>query len=235
MRCVIVDDEPNAIEILQRYASRVDLLETAATFRDPAKAVHLLNSEKIELLFIDINMPELTGMQLLALLSYKPLVIFTTAYPEYAVESYDYNAIDYLVKPISFERFLKAVNKAITQAELLSKSEQANAMQEPENKEVILLKSGTLLHRVNKSEILYFEKDSNYIIVHTADKKILVRGNMQDVFEWVSPAEFFQLHKSFIVNLGKIETIEVHQVTIKGRKVPVGSTYRDAFLSRITG
>jgi two-component system LytT family response regulator len=225
MRCIIIDDEPNAIDILQRYADRIDFLHTVATFRDPAKALQVLNKEEVDLLFIDINMPELTGMQLLSSLSYQPLVIFTTAYSQYAVESYDYNTIDYLVKPISFERFVKAVNKAFEQFQLRSQKNQ--------DKDVVLLKSGTQLHRVNRNEILYFEKDSNYIIVHTEDKKILVRGNMQDVYELVSPTDFFQLHKSFIVNISLVDVIEVHQVTIKGRKVPIGQTYREAFLERI--
>jgi two-component system, LytTR family, response regulator len=231
MRCIIVDDEPNAIDILQRYAERTDYPQITAIFRDPVKALQALQNQEIDLVFIDINMPELTGMQLLASLSQQPLVIFTTAYPEFALESYEYNAVDYLVKPISFDRFLKAVNKAYAQFQLLSK--QSLPIAEADNKEVILLKSGTQLHRVNKNEVLFFEKEANYIIVHTHDKKILVRGNMPDVFEWVSPAEFFQLHKSFIVNMALIDVIEVHQVTIKARKVPIGATYRDAFLQRI--
>lgn len=232
MRCIIVDDEPNAIDILQRYAGRIDYLEVTATFRDPVKALQLLHKQETDLVLIDINMPELTGMQLLASLPRQPLVIFTTAYPQFAVESYEYNAVDYLVKPISFDRFLKAVNKAYAQFQLLSRQNSSAAIDD-DGKEMILLKSGTQLHRVNKNEVLFFEKDSNYIVVHTADKKILVRGNMQDVYEWVAPSEFFQLHKSFIVNIALIDIVEVHQVTIKGRKVPVGATYRDAFLQRI--
>lgn len=231
MRCIIVDDEPNAIDILQRYAERIDYLQITATFRDPTKALQALQNQQTDLVFIDINMPELTGMQLLASLPRQPLVIFTTAYPQFALESYEYNAVDYLVKPISFDRFLKAANKAYAQFQLLSK--QSSTVTETDNKDVILLKSGTQLHRINKNEVLFFEKEANYIIVHTPDKKLLVRGNMPDVFEWVSPAEFFQLHKSFIVNLSLIEVIEVHQVTIKGRKVPIGATYRDAFMQRI--
>lgn len=225
MRCIIVDDEPNAIDILQRYAGRIDYLKVTGTFRDPVKALQLLQEEGTDLVLIDINMPELTGMQLLASLPRQPLAIFTTAYPQFALESYEYNAVDYLVKPISFDRFLKAINKAYAQFQLVSR--------QGAETEIILLKSGTQLHRVNKAEVLFFEKDSNYIIVHTAEKKILVRGNMQDVWEWVSPAAFFQLHKSFIVNMALIDIVEVHQVTIKGRKVPVGATYREGFLARI--
>jgi two-component system, LytTR family, response regulator len=222
MRCIIVDDEPNAIDILQRYAARIEYLEVTGSYRDPVKALRALQEHAAALAFL--------GMQLLASLPQQPLVIFTTAYPQFAVESYEYNAVDYLVKPISFDRFLKAVNKAYAQYQLLNRQHTA-----PENdsKDVILLKSGTQLHRVNKHEVLYFEKDSNYIVVHTPEKKILVRGNMQDVFEWVPAAEFFQLHKSFIVNMALIDIVEVHQVTIKGRKLPIGSTYRDAFLERL--
>ena len=226
MRCIIVDDEPNAIDILQRYAERIDHLTVLGTFRDPVKALQLLHTQETDLVFVDINMPELTGMQLLSSLAHKPLVIFTTAYPQYAVESYEFNAVDYLVKPISFERFLKAVNKAHAQFQLLSRPSTAN-------KDIILLKSGTQLHRLNKNEVLYFEKDSNYIIVHTDDKKILVRGNLPDVFELVPAEEFCQVHKSFIVNLSHVDIVEVHQVTVKGKKIPVGATYREALLQRI--
>lgn len=221
MRCIIIDDEPNAIDILQRYAARIEYLTLLGTFRDPVKALQLLNTQETDLIFVDINMPELTGMQLLSSLVNKPLVIFTTAYPQYAAESYEFDAVDYLVKPISFERFLKAVNKAYAQ------------FRQPATDDVILLKSGTQLHRVNKNEILFFEKDSNYIVVHTNDKKILVRANLPDVFEWVSPAEFCQVHKSFIINLRFADIIEVHQVTVKGKKIPVGATYRETLLQRI--
>jgi two-component system, LytTR family, response regulator len=229
MRCIIIDDEPNAISILRRYADKLDFLQTVATFRDPVKAVDFLNHEQVDLLFVDINMPELTGLQLLSVLNHQPLVIFTTAYSEYAVESYEYNAVDYLVKPILFERFVKAVNKAAAQLQLQKTSD----ITTPDQKEILHLKSGTQVHRVSKSDVLFFEKDANYIIVHTKDKKIMLRGNMPDVYRYVSANEFVQVHKSFIVNLAMIDIIEVHQLTVKGNKIPVGHTYREAFMQKM--
>ncbi|MGB8192475.1 MAG: LytTR family DNA-binding domain-containing protein, partial [Chitinophagaceae bacterium] len=216
MRCIIIDDEPNAVDILERYAAKLDFLQVDASFRDPVKALGHLNKEKTDLLFIDINMPDLSGMQLLSSLTYEPLVIFTTAYSEYGAESYNYNAVDYLVKPFLFERFVKAVNKAFERFNQMEKEGLQADRSKADASDILLLKSGSQIHRINKNDVLYFEKDANYIIVHTSEKKILLRGNMADVYQHVSREEFFQVHKSFIINIGLLETIEVHQVTIKG-------------------
>lgn len=229
MRCIIIDDEPNALSILQRYADKLDFLQTVATFRDPVKAVDFLNREEVDLLFVDINMPELTGLQLLSVLNRQPLVIFTTAYSEFAAESYEYNAVDYLVKPILFERFVKAVNKAVAQLQLQKPTDDTL----PDQKEILNFKSGTQVHRVSRNDVLFFEKDANYIIVHTKDKKIMLRGNMPDVYGYVSPNNFVQVHKSFIVNFAMIDIIEVHQLMVKGNKIPIGHTYRDAFMQKM--
>jgi DNA-binding LytR/AlgR family response regulator len=220
--CIAVDDEPMALEVIGRYCSKSDLVDLKAVFREPVKAVEYLGLEKVDLVFLDINMPDLSGMQLLQTLSPRPMVIFTTAYSHYAVESYTLHAVDYLLKPITFERFLAAVNKAVASV--------AVALGEPP---ALFIKSGPQTYQVRVRDILFLEKEGNYITVHLADRDILVRENMVDVFDLVPAADFVRVHKSFVVAIRHITTIEVHQVTVAGVKIPIGSTYREALRSRL--
>ncbi|TWJ02422.1 LytTR family two component transcriptional regulator [Mucilaginibacter frigoritolerans] len=228
MNCIAIDDEPKALEVIERYCQKSDLVDLKATFREPVKAIEFLNREKIDLIFLDINMPDINGMQLIQTLAAKPMVIFTTAYSNYAVESYSLNAIDYLLKPITFERFLAAVNKASNVLVLQNKP----AIKEDEAG-TVFIKSGPHTYQVKISDILYLEKDGNYITVHLKDKQILIRENMGDIFDMVPAAEFIRVHKSYVVAIKHIAMIEVHQLVINGEKIPIGSTYRDSLRSRL--
>jgi two-component system LytT family response regulator len=228
INCIAIDDEPKALEIIERYCRKIDFISLKATYREPVKAIEFLNREKIDLIFLDINMPDISGIQLIATLAVKPMVIFTTAYSTYAVESYDLNAIDYLLKPITFERFLSAVNKALNL--FLVKNKTAI---KSEIAETVFIKSGSQTHQVKVSDILYLEKDGNYITVYLKDKKILIRENMTDIFAIVPADEFVRVHKSFVVAIRHIKMIEVHQVIVNGEKIPIGSTYREALRERL--
>jgi len=228
MNCIAIDDEPKALEVIERYCQKSDLVDLKATFREPVKAIEFLNKEKIDLIFLDINMPDISGVQLIQTLTTKPMVIFTTAYSNYAVESYSLNAIDYLLKPITFERFLAAVNKASNL--LLLQNRSFIKEDEPGS---VFIKSGPHTYQVKVSDILYLEKDGNYITVHLKDKQILIRENMGDIFDLVSPAEFMRVHKSFIVAIKHIAMLEVHQLIINGTKIPIGSTYREPLKARL--
>jgi len=228
MNCIAIDDEPRALEVIERYCQKSDLLDLKATFREPVKAIEFLNKEKVDLIFLDINMPDITGMQLIQTLAAKPMVIFTTAYSNYAVESYNLNAIDYLLKPITFERFLAAVNKASNQFSLQNKP-----LAKGDDAGTVFIKSGPHTYQVKVGEILYLEKDGNYITIHLKDKNILIRENMGDVFDLVPAADFVRVHKSYVVAIKHIAMIEVHQLVINGEKIPVGSTYRDALHGRL--
>jgi len=228
INCIAIDDEPKALEVIERYCRKIDLIALKATFREPVKAIEFLNCEKIDLVFLDINMPDISGMQLIATLAVKPMVIFTTAYSSYAVESYDLNAIDYLLKPITFERFLAATNKALT---FLSAKYKTGIKSEVA--ETVFIKSGAQTHQVKVSDILYLEKDGNYITVCLKDKKILIRENMTDIFAIVPAEEFVRVHKSFVVAIRHIRMIEVHRVIVNGEKIPIGSTYREALRERL--
>jgi len=228
INCIAIDDEPKALEVIERYCQKTDLLCLKASFREPVKAIEFLNREKIDLVFLDINMPDISGMQLVATLATKPLIIFTTAYSNYAVESYNLNAVDYLLKPITFERFLAGVNKVVN---LLSASD--NTARKAEEADTVFIKSGAQTHQVKIGDILYLEKGGNYITVYLKDKKILIRENMSDIFEIVPAEKFVRVHKSYVVAIKHIAMIEVHQVIVGGAKIPVGSVYRDQLKARL--
>jgi len=217
--CIAIDDEPKALEVIERYCGKTSLVSLKASFREPVKAIEFLQREKVDLIFLDINMPDISGMQLLQTLSIRPLVIFTTAYSHYAVESYELNALDYLLKPITFERFLIALNKAAT----------ARSSEET----TILIKSGPQTYPVKVVDILYLEKDGNYMTVHLKEKHILIRENMNNVFDLVASNDFLRVHKSYVVAIRHITMIEVHQLTINGEKIPIGSTYRESLRARL--
>lgn len=227
INCIAVDDEPKALDVIHRYCKKIDSLSLKAQFREPVKAVEFLRTEKVELLFLDINMPELNGIQLFSTLADKPMVIFTTAYSEYAIESYRLNAIDYLLKPITFERFLQSVNKA---SELIKLKNNSQPGINSSKADFIFLKSGPQTHKVKVDDIYYLEKDGNYITVYSKEKKILLRENMTDIFDLIPKEGFIRVHKSFIVASRHIETIESEQVIVNKTKIPLGITYRDAFL-----
>ncbi|MES2332990.1 MAG: response regulator transcription factor [Bacteroidota bacterium] len=236
MNCIIIDDEPNAIDVLKRYVAQTPYLQLAQTFRNPLKAISYLQEEMPDLVFLDINMPNLSGMQLIRSLKNMPMVIFTTAYSEYAVESYELNAIDYLVKPIEFDRFIRAVNKAKELFELKRKQPAIGSVTKgviDVATEFVLLKSGPLTHKVAVDDILFIEKEENYLAFHTADKKILLRANMTEIFEHVPPGKFCRVHKSFVAALKHMHTIEVHQVSVGKHKIPLGNSYREELMNRI--
>jgi len=224
---MLIEDEPRAIEVLQRYISKIDMLDLRASIREPLKAIETIHSEQIELLFLDIHLPAMDGVQFYSSLNLKPLVIFTTAYQEHAVQSYDIDAVDYLLKPIGFDRFLKSVSKAQS---ILSRTRTETS----ENPHILYVKSGGLTHRVNRDDILYLEKEGNYLTLFLKDKKIVVRENMSRVFDLVPRSDFVRVHKSFVISIRHLETIEAHQVTVGKTKIPLGAFFREAFLKTLT-
>ncbi len=227
MRCVVIDDEPMALDVLKEYIEKTPFLELTGLYRNSLKALEDLQESKIDLIFLDINMPDLSGIQFLESLVKFPLVIFTTAYSKYAVESYNYQAVDYLLKPIEFDRFLKAATKALklfkSQKELSLKNE---TISQNENKTSILIKSGTEYHQIKIEDIKYIEGTGNYITIVTSDKKILTLKRLKDVLKMLPGDKFIRIHKSFIVAYLHIDVIEKEQVIIKKHKIPVGEVYK---------
>lgn len=227
INCIAIDDEPRALEVIERYCQKSGLVDLKATFRQPVKAMAWLSRERVDLIFLDINMPDVNGLQLIQTLPVKPQVIFTTAYSDYAVESYNLNAVDYLLKPITFERFLAAINKATN---LLTVRPQPGGKEESPT---IFIKSGAQTYQVKLNDILYLEKDGNYITVHLKEKNILIRENMGDIFDLVPESDFVRVHKSYVVAIRHITMMEVHQLIINGEKIPIGSAYREPLKARL--
>ena len=223
---VIIDDEPAAIEVLADFADRTPNLSLLRTFRDPLRALSFLRETKVDLIFLDINMPELNGMELLKVLTHPPLVIFTTAYTEYAIESYEKNAVDYLLKPVTFERFLIAVDKAQSRLTNTIPKDSNTQQSTSSSEEIIYLKSGPKTHRIALNDVRYLEKDGHYISFYLSDKKVVARLSMKDVFELIPKSKFIQIHKSYIVSIAHVKIIERHQIKIEDSYIPIGKTHR---------
>ncbi|MEL6925515.1 MAG: response regulator transcription factor [Bacteroidota bacterium] len=221
LRTYIVEDEPQAIELLLHYLRRIPYLECAGTARDPLKALDFLQEHPVDLLLLDINMAELSGMKLYQQLHPPPKVIFTTAYAHYAVEAFELEALDYLVKPFNFERFQKACERAKPTAK--PPAQPAGEV----FRDVLYIKSGTVTHKLSWSDILYLQKDENYVVYFTRQgKRILSRQTISDL-ETIFPDYICRTHKSYAVSLLHVEKIEREQLSVQNIAIPIGRTYRE--------
>jgi two-component system, LytTR family, response regulator len=217
MKAIAVDDEPMALEVIRSHASKVTFLELKAEFTDAFKALEYLQHEPVDLIFLDIKMPDISGIEFFNSLSKKPLLIFTTAYTEHAVTSFEMDAIDYLLKPFSLARFLKACNKAF---------ELHNFRNEAKESDHIYLKTGYEQVKVMYDDILYIEATGNYVtFVMKDNKKILSRSTFAEAINLLPENRFVRTHRSFLVAATKIDKIERHQVTIGKLTVPVSEAY----------
>ncbi len=230
MKCIAIDDEPKALDILELFIAKISFLDLRAKFRDPIPGLDFIIKYKPDLVFLDINMPELSGLQLLRTLANPPLVILTTAYSGHALAGYELNVVDYLLKPFEFERFLKAVMKAKDLYEL--KMERHIALKKPahQNRDVIYLKSGSSTFRVKIGSILYVEAMGNYVIFYLTDRKITAYMSIKEALSLLPENIFHRIHKSYIVSLHHIEVIERNQVLIRNKSIPIGNTYREYFM-----
>jgi len=217
LTAIAIDDEPLALEVVRSHAGKVPFLNLKAEFTDAFKAMEYLQHEQIDLLFLDIKMPDISGIDLLNCLNKKPLVIFTTAYSEHAVESFELDAIDYLLKPFALTRFIKACNKANEIYNLRNST--------GEKKNYLFLKSGYEQVRVNFEDICYLEATGNYVNYVLKDKTILSRLTITEVEAMMPAGEFIRIHRSFIAAVNKIDKIERHQLLVNGAVLPVGNLY----------
>lgn len=221
MRTVIIDDEPRAIQLLEQYLGHFTDFRVVATFRHPLRAFEYLQREPVDLILLDINMPHLSGLSLARMIDPATPVIFTTAYAEFAVESYEVDAVDYLLKPISLERFARAITKV-----LAARSGAGEATTEP----VLMVKSGNELHRVPTASIRYLEKDGNYLSYYLDDdRRILARATTAEALAEL-PSHFVRVHKSFIVNVEQVDMLRKEELLIAGVAIPIASRYREALL-----
>ncbi len=234
MTCIAVDDEPKALDVLALFIAKMPFLKLLGTFRDPLEAINHITDKKPDLIFLDINMPEITGLQLLRSLPDPPLVILTTAYSEHALEGYELNVVDYLLKPFEFERFVKAVMKANELITLKAGVRKKEKISDSGFNQVVNIKNGTKTYRIHINSIEYIEGLGNYVTFFLSDKKIVSYLSIQDVLKMLPPDQFCRIHKSYVVSLNHIDIIEKHQVIINKKAIPIGLTYREHF-SRITG
>jgi DNA-binding LytR/AlgR family response regulator len=227
--CLIVDDEPLARNLLKEYVDKVSYLDLRGMCPGALEAIDFLRQHPVDLLFLDIQMPDLTGISFLKALQKKPMVIFTTAYSEYALESYDLDVVDYLLKPITFERFLRAVEKASQRIVLEHGAPPAEKSLSPESSTFIFVKDGTKMVKVNWEDILYIEGLKDYVTIHTRDQKIVTLQRLK-VLETQLPADkFIRIHNSYIVALNAIEVIYKNDVQIGKALLPISDSYKKAF------
>jgi len=235
IRCLVVDDEELARALLGNFIGRLPNLELAASCANPLEAMAVLQQQSIDLLFLDIQMPELTGVEFLRTLQRKPIVVFTTAYAEYALEGYTLDVTDYLLKPFSFERFVQAVNKAA--AMLQAKASAAGGTVHPADtapaKDHILVKADHKVHRLKYDDILYIQSMREYTAFYTATGRILSLGSLKNLEEALPPERFVRIHKSYIVAISKIDTLEGNMVQVGKEKLPVGASYREELVKRV--
>lgn len=227
--CLIVDDEPLARNLLKEYAGKVSYLDLKGTCSNALEAIEFLRQQQVDLLFLDIQMPDLTGISFLKALQKKPMVIFTTAYSEYALESYDLDVIDYLLKPITFERFMRAVEK-VGQRITSGQPTVVEKVIVPESSSpFIFVKDGTKLVKVNWEDILYIEGLKDYVTIHTRDQKIVTLQRLKVLETQLPVDKFIRIHNSFIVALNAIDVIYKSEVQVGKAMLPISDSYKKAF------
>lgn len=231
MKCLIVDDEPLAQDVIESYIEKTPGLDLVGKCKNAFEAGAALKENQVDLMFLDIQMPDITGTEFIAGLKKKPMVIFTTAYSEYAVDGFELDAIDYLLKPISPDRFLKAVNKA---QELFNLKKGGTAIpRQEEEKDFMFVKSEYQSVKINFADILYIEGLKDYVKIFTTKGMVLTLITLKGITEKLPIKQFMRVHRSYIVSLGAIEKIERHRIIIGDKRIPVGDGYKDEFYKRI--
>ncbi len=222
--CVIIEDEIPAQKIITNFLSKLPNVELVATFNAAIEANTFLNKQEVDIVFLDINLPDMSGLDFIKTVKNPPAVIMTTAYPDYAADSFELDTIvDYLVKPFSFDRFLKAVNKARSRIERIDYNQETKS-------ETLFLNVDKTLHKIVVNDILYIESDRNYITVVTKNKKLSYIDSLKNWNEKLLQPEFIQIHKSYIINSKQVDKISGNEVYISGQRLPVGRTYKQDLL-----
>jgi len=238
IRCLIVDDEPLALHILEDYISKIPFLKLIKATTNPIEALTMVQEKGVDLVFLDVQMPELTGIQFLKIANGKAKVILTTAYPQYALEGYELDVIDYLLKPIAFDRFFKSVQKA--QSILRPEEKPVQTIPPPQQQQdflsdFIFVKTEHKIQKVYLNDILFIEGLKDYISIFTPAERIITLQNMKKMEDALPPKHFIRVHKSYIVSINKIDSIERSRIFIGDKIIPVGDTYREEFFKIIDG
>jgi DNA-binding LytR/AlgR family response regulator len=224
MNCIIIEDEPAAQSILEHHIGLCPGLTCVGTFRDAFSAQEFIDQNVLDLMFLDINLPEMSGVSFLRSLIHPPLVIFTTAYPQYALDGFDLEIVDFLLKPFSFERFCKAVNKA---------KDRLNVNSTPSAPEKITVKSDRRIYQIGISDILFIESCGDYVSIHCTDKKLVVHGTLKSWEEKLKALSFLKVHRTIIVNLLKIDHLDGNLVYINQHKLPLAEPFKAQLLEKM--
>lgn len=219
--CIAIDDEPLALQVLQQYCKKNTFLDLKATFTNPDEAAQFLSQYQIDLLFLDIQMPDVNGIQFYKSLSKKPMVIFTTAYSEYAVEGFNVDAVDYLLKPFEYDRFLKSTYKAKEYLEFITAQDiQLNS---------IFVKANYQVMKINLKDIDLIEALDDYIKLYIKPQPVLTLMTLKNIQEKLPPQEFKRVHRSYIIPLSKVESFSKTKITVAGKEIPIGSSYSEVY------
>lgn len=227
MNCLAIDDEPLALNVIKDFCSKLEFLKLVDTCTNAIEALKVLENHDIDLIFLDIQMPNISGLEFAKTMSNPPMIIFTTAFSEHALEAYELNAIDYLVKPIPFDRFLKAVNKAKSLYKLQHTNQNASIP------EFMMVKADCATIKIRFKDILYVEGLKDYVKIFIKDQMILTKTTMKNIDKKLPHEYFIRMHKSYIVNLLNIEKIEHNHIVYGRAKLPIGNSYRMAFFDMI--
>lgn len=225
IHCIAIDDEPKALDIISIHAKKAPEIDLIRTFTNPHEALAFLRDNFVDVIFLDINMPGISGLQFVEKLQTKPYIIFTTAYSEYAIDSYNFEAIDYLLKPIEFDRFYKAINKVKKQIQLNS------LQQDSLLSKFIFVKDGYKQIKIGIEDILYVQSEGNYLNIVSVNEKVLVRMTFQSIMEKLPANLFFRVHLSYVVNFSHIQKIEDNQIFIHDAKIPIGVKYKEKLMN----
>jgi two-component system LytT family response regulator len=239
IRCLIVDDEPLALHILEDYISKIPFLQLVKATTNPIEALTLVQEKLVDLVFLDVQMPELTGIQFLRIANGKAKVILTTAYSQYALEGYELDVIDYLLKPIAFDRFFKSVQKAQGVLQPAASPPQPEPVQQQKQQDLlsdfIFVKTEHKIQKVYLNDILFIEGLKDYISIFTPAERIITLQNMKKMEDALPKKHFIRVHKSYIVSINKIDSIERSRIFIGEKVIPVGDTYREEFFKIVDG
>lgn len=232
LNCVTIDDEPLAREGIGNYIREIDFLRLVGSGSNPVELIQLLDDQAIDLVFLDIQMPIMNGIDFLKMAQNPPMIIITTAYPSYALEGFQLDVLDYLLKPITFNRFFKAVNKAknYAQMQLASASEPSSA---PEVEDYFFIKCENKYEKIYFADILYIQAMQNYVIIHTTKGKYITLLYLKNVEQYLEGQAFMRVHKSYIVAIPKIEAIDNNELLIQAHRIPISRNYKDRVLKQI--
>ncbi|MDN5286948.1 MAG: response regulator [Mucilaginibacter sp.] len=233
INCIIIDDEPLAREGLANYVREVDFLHLIATCENPVELIKLLDEHKVDLIFLDIQMPKMNGIDFLKIVQNPPMVVITSAYPSYALESFHLNVLDYLLKPITFDRFFKSVHKAKDYHRLLTNSASSNLQKEEPDADYFFIKCGNKYEKIYFDDILYVQGMQNYVAIFTSKGKHMTLLNLKSLEQNLDNRYFIRVHKSYMVSISKIDGIEGNEIFIQTHRIPISRNHRELVIAQV--